>query len=97
MTKELTPLQKTALKLAVEFLEDLGDKYGNAGCNDYEFPNTDENWEIYKKSIYDNGDLEEIEQFEKTPRPTKKKILCLDFAISDTVKRIIQDMLKDSQ
>jgi len=35
----------------LHFLEDLGDKYGNAGCNDMSIPNTPENMAMVKRMI----------------------------------------------
>ena len=38
-------------KILLGFLEDLSDKYGNAGCNDYRLPNTSENKQILCAAI----------------------------------------------
>lgn len=37
MDRNLSVLEK---ELLLDFLKDLDDRYGNAGCNDYSLPNT---------------------------------------------------------
>ena len=93
---KLTKEQMAAIKLALEFLEDLSDKYGNAGCNDYSLENTDENWEIYKRGVYANGDSLEIQELEKSGRPSlKQNIETYDFSVVYACQLYLEDLLEE--
>ena len=43
MTTETITLDKVELDLLCQFMEQLSDRFGNDGCNDMSFPNTEEN------------------------------------------------------
>ncbi len=45
-SKDRPYLSNGELKLVIEFLRAALDKMSNAGSNDFELPNTDENWEL---------------------------------------------------
>ena len=44
-------LTKTEWKILVEFLEELDERFSNAGCNDYKMPNTPENRRFVEKML----------------------------------------------
>jgi len=35
--------------IIADLLEKASDKFSNHGCNDYEMPNTDENWQLFEE------------------------------------------------
>jgi len=90
----LSPIQKTAITHALKFLEELSEQQGNAGCNDFQMPNTDENWAMYARAVYANGDKPMIEEFEAQGRPKGKMITeCQDHFMVYAVKLYLKDML----
>jgi hypothetical protein len=44
-------MTKAELKLVASFLEELDNRFGEDGCNDYELPNTPENRKLLKKAF----------------------------------------------
>jgi hypothetical protein len=75
-------MTKNELLLAAQFLEDYCDRLGNDGCNDYDLPNTDENWDMLVKIE------EEIDPKETTERPPKKEPLqTVNFSVAGYIAR----------
>lgn len=93
----LSKTQIAAIKMTLKFLEELGDVQGNAGCNDFSMENTDEHWEMYKRSVYDNGDKLEIQEFEESSRPTGEIINTYDFGMVYVCKLYLEDLLKETE
>lgn len=78
----MTKLEK---ELLLKFLDDLNEKYGCAGCNDYDLPNTDEGWAIYQE-IKEGSSL-------KNRPPESVPLLVMDFQVlnylRDKLKKIL--------
>ncbi len=72
--------------LLVHFLEDLSDKQGNACCNDFNVPNTDEYWGIVRKA-----DEDEDEDDEDIVRPTHPTICTYDWGLVNYLKRLVME------
>lgn len=73
-------LTRAEAEQLVHFLDDLSDKYGNAGCNDYDLDNTDENWALWQEAYKDDPDRD----MERPP--LKQKLFCADFIIVEHLK-----------
>lgn len=58
----LTKLEK---ELLLEFLKDLDNRLGNAGCNDYQLPNTLKHHDLMEKIIKYNYSSEESRKSEE--------------------------------
>ncbi len=55
-------------------LDDLSDRFGNAGCNDFEIPNTPEYQEFVERVVRHNIDEEDadewLDEIKETPSDT---------------------------
>lgn len=65
-------LNQTELKLLNEFLEDLSDRMGNAGCNDFDMPNTPEGKQL---------EIDINSHYKDNPNAS-----CFDFCVLDYLK-----------
>lgn len=73
-------LEDNEIEILRRMFDDYSDNLGNAGCNDFEMPNTDQNWALYVAAEKANEDYEEEE------RPKGKKICGCDFIILEYLK-----------
>lgn len=64
-------LNETEKKILGEFLDRLSDHMGNAGCNDYDLPDSPEGWELAK---------EVAASFPDSP-PVEPTLLTYDWAV----------------
>jgi len=81
-------LSKAETEQLVQFLDDLSDKYGNAGCNDHPLDNTDENWALYQEVNKDDP--------EERP-PLKDKLFFYDFILVEHLKAKIAAALSEQK
>lgn len=91
----LNPVQKAAIKLAIDFLNELSHRQGSAEGNEYSIENTDENWEIYKQSVTQAIDEELLNFVEEEERPKGNQIDCLDFVINSAVVGHLESILNN--
>ena len=89
--------ETNVLKMVCLFLKRYESDLGNAGCNDFEFDNTDENWDLYKRSIYDNGDHEQIKYLEERGRPTKDKLMACDFEMVAACRLFLENKISENK
>jgi hypothetical protein len=79
---ELNEAEKAALK---RLLDDYGERLGNAGCNDFDVPNTPENLAMVAAAQYDPANHTE----DNEPNVDGDRIYTTDFVILDhLVKRL---------
>lgn len=64
-------------RLVVGFLEDLSEKYGAAGCNDYPMLNTQENRDLLASAYRRNGEPDREAEW------LGEKIIAIDFEVVD--------------
>lgn len=76
-------LSKAEIILIIEFLKELSDHQGNAGCNDYYLKNTPANMKIAKLANHEDWELQVVDG----------KILCFDSAIVDHLIKRLQTEL----
>jgi len=85
----LTDVEKDTL---VQFLKDYSNELGNAGCNDFYLPNTDENWELIKTSAESCMDKDGAETITR-PEDKSKRIFAHDLVVLDYLTKKIQGSL----
>lgn len=90
--KSLTTIEK---KLLLEFLNELSDKFGNAGCNDYSLPNDAAHRQFMEKVIKHgfSGDdqKEQLEMIFDIPKKSSK--LCtMDITVLDYLKSCVEQL-----
>lgn len=86
---ELSLAEATML---LKFLDDLGDKYSYAGCNDLMIDNTDENWRMVN-----NAELCVYVDEEERERPTGSRICTTDFVVCGYIATNIKNQLPNKQ
>lgn len=75
---KLTPNE---IEIIANLLDEHSDEFSNHGSNDYELPNTDENWALCERMWASNCDLT-VEEWRKSDdavdRPRKSKTIDLN-------------------
>lgn len=90
----LVNLKEQELKLIVDFLDVLGDKLGNAGCNDFELEDTPDNRAlIAKAALYNDPKATEEDQ---EPMVYDGKLLTQDTLICGYLKSRITKVLEEN-
>ena len=83
-TKKIVKMTEAEIKTLLDFLEDLSNEYGNAGCNDFTLLNTPENLEMVISAIkYGYRDDDQKEVLENILSKDKKTIRTVDFVVLD--------------
>lgn len=70
---EFTALEK---KILFKFLEDLSDHQGNAGCNDFDLPNTPEGQQIHEESVRAAMSKRDADEWLSNEHGSKSKTIC---------------------
>jgi len=91
----LSDKEKHQIQKAIEFLDELSDIQGNAGCNDFDMPNTPENRVFFEEmEAYNNSENEDRQEL---PPLNDKNIYTLDILVNSYVRHCLKNMLMEGK
>jgi len=82
----------------LEFLDQLSEHMGNAGCNDFEMENTPENVKLLKDIIKQGYERpkdvkEELEQLEEDLAENLETLMTADFMVFDYLRSKVEKLI----
>lgn len=85
------------IKLLEGFFKDLGERMGNAGCNDMELPNNPQNRTLVTNAYRHGMSAEDFEDWQYGKRWVGQRLIVEDFIILDYLKHKALSILRASK